>query len=274
MAAEYEDEELDLSEPLEVESADRPSTSLGRPRGDHSKYITDIGPLDKNKRRDAKCSFCPHKYKSFRPEQIFKHLSDDCRGAAPEVKDQTRDYLAAKHSSLPLQGPAIKRLRREAKQSASSGKASSSRHCMRSEIKPGRRMQRSSASTSLSHSPGSCLLMPQMALILQVPPGILLGKGLVNLLQPPLLQILVRKSSTLAAWCKLFRLHDPEDDCFVLIYAALFSAQCDVWVCHACCFVLHESCTASASNWHVSSAFWTCFWPSVTGDVSIRDFMV
>ena len=120
MAAEYEDEELDLSEPLEVESADRPSTSLGRPRGDHSKYITDIGPLDKNKRRDAKCSFCPHKYKSFRPEQIFKHLSDDCRGAAPEVKDQARDDLAAKHSSLPLQGPAIQRLRREAKQSASS----------------------------------------------------------------------------------------------------------------------------------------------------------
>lgn len=84
---------------------------FGRPTGLHHTYVHDYGPLDSANRRSCRCSFCQHFYESMRPEQVWKHLSDDCKSIPQECQDQVRDDCAAADKGKAALPPAAKRSR-------------------------------------------------------------------------------------------------------------------------------------------------------------------
>lgn len=96
----------------------------GRPRGSHHKYIHNQGDLDVYNRRPCECAYCPHKYESMRPEQVWTHVIDHCKNIPAEVRSAAIDDSAAKAPEL--QAPQPKRtrtgqLRQQESRSSSSG---------------------------------------------------------------------------------------------------------------------------------------------------------
>lgn len=82
----------------------------GRPTGLHHKYIGDQGELDKSGRRACSCAYCDHEYPAMRPEQVWKHILDECKGVTSETRNAARDDCASKAEKA--EAPAPKRTRR------------------------------------------------------------------------------------------------------------------------------------------------------------------
>lgn len=82
----------------------------GRPTGLHHKYLGDKGELDSAGRRPCSCAYCDHEYPAMRPEQVWKHILDECKGATAETRVAARDDCASKAEKA--EAPAPKRTRR------------------------------------------------------------------------------------------------------------------------------------------------------------------
>lgn len=83
----------------------------GRPVGLHHQYITEKGKLDAAGRVPCRCVFCPFKYKSMRPEQVWNHVLERCKEIPKESRDVARDQFATSKGGELKSPPAGKRLR-------------------------------------------------------------------------------------------------------------------------------------------------------------------
>ena len=92
-------------EPLEVSGGDDGATegggpevtsnakAAGRTPGKFHEHLHQFSGLNRSKRRHCLCKYCPHRYISMRPEDVYKHLTDVCTQIAPELRQKVYEQL-------------------------------------------------------------------------------------------------------------------------------------------------------------------------------------